>query len=267
MIEAPLVRGGSDAWFPCLHSGGMSLGSEHPAPGATLGVGENRVTRDPEGTYEIEFSDRSKWTRTSVSGQLHVRPLAGGSGVIHLTTSAESEGARGHAWQILAPRTEVTGTIRWIDVLTRRHHELNLEGLGYLDRSAGRLPLSPELGRWLWGRFQGTERTVAYYRLDPADAPLEADGRPLQETATGVGAGEFLYEGDRSGGALVEGGRILPHRIRRNRWGMPHPLEIRGLAPCPLGRAPIQARHSGKDSSRTLGPLHASLLSAADCHL
>jgi hypothetical protein len=226
IVEAPLVRGGSDPWFPLLHAGEAGIAAEPPPAGATLGVGENRVTRSPDGIYRIEFADRSKWLRTIVEGELQVRPLTSGSGVIPISAgTAEEEGA-GHAWQIIASRTEVSGTIRWRDPIHRRH-QVSFQGLGYLDRSAGRLPLSRDLGRWLWGRYQGTEKTIAYYRLDPADAPLFSNGHGNSVDRPGE-AGEFLYHGDRKGGELLEGGRIVPHHIRRNRWGMPHPLEIRG---------------------------------------
>jgi hypothetical protein len=200
------------------------LGEELPAPGATLGVGENRVTRDRDGSFQIEFSDRSKYLRRAVEGSLKVRALTPGSGIIPLAT----EGSKGmevpHEWQIVAARTEVTGKIQWSDPLGRTR-SLQLQALGYVDRNVGRLPVSQHIGRWIWGRFQGSERTIAYYRLDPADAPL--DPNEALPTAPQT-AREFLYRSDRSGGELIEGSHIEPGHVRRNRWGMPHPLEVRG---------------------------------------
>ncbi len=224
IVEASLVRGGSDLWFPNLHAGAPGLGEELPAPGATLGVGENRVTRDRDGSFQIEFSDRSKYLRRAVEGSLKVRSLTPGSGIIPLAT----EGSKGmevpHEWQIVAARTEVTGKIQWSDPLGRTR-SLQLQALGYVDRNVGRLPVSQHIGRWIWGRFQGSERTIAYFRLDPADAPL--DPNEALPTAPQT-AREFLYRSDRSGGQLIEGSHIEPGHVRRNRWGMPHPLEVRG---------------------------------------
>ncbi len=224
LVEAPLVRGGSDPWFPNLHSGESGLGAEPPPAGMTLGVGENRLMLEPDGTYALEFSDRSKWLRTIVHGKIRVRPLTMPGPVVVLA----QEGAPGmevpHEWQILAPRAEFTGTIHWTGALARKEKRLEFQGLGYVDRNVGRLPVSPHVGRWLWGRFQGSEKTVVYYRLDPADAPL--DGRSGAKRDGNRVAREFLYLGDRSGGELVDGGEVEAGHIRRNRWGMPHPLEV-----------------------------------------
>jgi len=228
ILESPLTRGGSDPWFPKLHSGESRLEPELPESGVTLGVGDNRVVRQADGSFTISFSDRSKWTRSLVQGTLNVRPLTAGSGVIPLSTGASTDTTVAHEWQILASRTEVSGNVEWTEPLTRRKRGVELQGLGYVDRSVGRLPISPVVGRWLWGRFQGSERTIVYYRLDPADAPLASQIFPDGQEVSKPSVGEFLYNSDRSGGALVEGGRIRPERIRRNRWGMPHPLEIHG---------------------------------------
>ena len=256
IVEAPLVRGGSDAWFPILHAGGVGIGSALPGPGLTLGVGENRALREPDGSFRLEFSGRSKWLHTLVEGNLKVRPLAGGSGAIPLAR----EGAAGmevtHEWQIIASRTEVTGRIRWSSPLRRRQRTLDFVGLGYVDRSVGRLPLSQQIGRWLWGRFQGTERTIAYYRLDPANTPLGARRPDSEHVAPRVS--EFLFHGDRSGGTLVEGGRIEALHVRRNRWGMPHPLEIRGEGGGLAWRAPV-----ARDIDR--GPFYVRCLSHLSC--
>ncbi len=240
IVEAPLVRGGSDPWFPSIHAGNPGLVSEEPpAPGMTLGVGENRVTRERDGSYVLEFSDRSKWLRTVIEGRLTVRPLAAGSDVIPLTTEGASGMEGRHDWQILASRAEVTGRISWTGLVSRRPRSLELQALGYVDRSAGRLPISPNVGRWLRGRFQGSERTIVYYRLDPAHVPL--DGRAPRGKGDGQGppVREFLFYGDRSGGRLVQDGRITAARVSRNRWGMPHPLEIRGSGGDRSWRAPV----------------------------
>lgn len=228
ILESPLIRGGSDPWFPKLHTGEAGLDPDLPEAGATLGVGENRVVRQNDGSYAISFSDRSKWTRSLVQGDLKIRPLTPGSGVIPLTTGASTETTFAHEWQILASRTELSGKVEWTEPLTRRQKSIEFQGLGYIDRNAGRLPISPVVGRWLWGRFQGSERTIVYYRLDPADTPLSSQLFPSGESISKPPAGEYLYNGDRSGGSLVENGQIKPERVRRNRWGMPHPLEIHG---------------------------------------
>jgi hypothetical protein len=228
VVESSLVRGGSDPWFPKLHFGETGLGDGLPEVGTTLGVGENRVVRQKDGSYAIDFSDRSRWTRSLVEGALTIRPLTGGSDIITLTTRGEAETTVRHEWQILASRTEVKGSIAWTERITRRRRKVDFQGLGYVDRNAGCLPISPGVGRWLWGRFQGSERTIAYWRLDPAAAPFGAKLSGAHPTVPSLAPGEFLYHGDRSGGELAEGARIQPARIRRNRWGMPHPLEIHG---------------------------------------
>jgi hypothetical protein len=154
-----------------------------------------------------------------------IRPLAPGSPVVRLGPEDDPSPEAGHEWQILASRAEVTGKIRWTSPLDRKRRvSLDLTALGYIDRNAGRLPISTKVGRWLWGRFQGSERTVAYYRLDPTSVPLDAD----EKAGTGPSGRTYLYYGDRSGGEIVEGGIIEADRIRKNRWGMPHPLLIRG---------------------------------------
>jgi hypothetical protein len=217
VAEAPLVRGGSDTWFPLLHSGELGLDPALPVPEAALGIGENRVVRDRDGSFTIGFSERSRWTSTHVEGSLGVRILTAGSPVLSLAAGEGPQREGAHDWQILALRTEVTGKIRWTDPFTRRH-TLDFQGLGYIDRNVGRLPIAPSTGRWIWGRFQGSERTLVYYRLDPAGSV----------NGNGAAPRSFVYQGDRSGGALVEGAVIEPARIHRNRWGMPHPLEVRG---------------------------------------
>jgi hypothetical protein len=228
VVESSLVRGGSDPWFPKLHFGERGLGEGLPEVGATLGVGDNRVVRQSDGSYAIDFADRSRWTRSPVRGSLTIRPLTGGSDAIPLAFGGAEESTVNHEWQILASRTEVKGSISWTGRISRRKRRVEFQGLGYVDRNAGCLPLSPSVGRWLWGRFQGSERTIAYWRLDPASAPFGAKlSRAGSEDPTPA-AGEFLYHGDRSGGELAAGSRVQPSRIRRNRWGMPHPLEIHG---------------------------------------
>jgi hypothetical protein len=246
VVEGPLIRGGSDPWFPMLHSGDLGIDPEPPSPDAALGIGENRVARDRDGSYVIEFSERSRWMRTPFEGRVKVRPLAGGSAVIPLSPGHGPEHEGAHEWQILASRAEVTGTIQWTDALTRRRHKLDLQALGYADRNVGRLPISPSTGRWIWGRFQGSERTLIYYRLDPADP------------SGGEAPRSFVYQGDRSGGALVEGAEITPARIRRNRWGMPHPLEIRGS-----GGGLLWHAHVLRDVDR--GPFYLRCLSRLSC--
>jgi hypothetical protein len=228
VLEASLTRGGSDPWFPKLHGGEAGLGEEPPDIGATLGVGENRVVRRKDGSYSIDFSDRSRWMRSRVRGSLEIRPLTGGSGVIPLATGGEPESPARHQWQILASRTEVRGPVEWTERISRRTRRIEFQGLGYVDRNAGCLPISPNVGRWLWGRFQGSERTIAYWRLDPAPASLGARFSRAAPPSPPLKAGEFLYYGDRTGGRLADEARIQPARIRRNRWGMPHPLEIHG---------------------------------------
>ena len=230
VVEAPLVRGGSDPWFPNLHAGEPGMGSSPlPDPDATLSVGENRATREADGSYLLEFSDHSKWFHTGVEGKLRIRPLGPGSEVIPLTTEGDPGMEGTHEWQILASRTEVTGRISWKSPLSRRPRTLDLQALGYVDRNVGRLPISPKVGRWLWGRFQGSEKTIAYYRLDPANAPLD-EPRSRAAASTIDLSRDHIFYGDRTSGALVEGGTLEPARVRRNRWGMPHPLEIRGEA-------------------------------------
>jgi hypothetical protein len=228
VVESSLVRGGSDPWFPKLHFGEAGLGDGLPEVGATLGVGDNRVVRQKDGSYAIDFADRSRWTRSLVQGSLTIRPLTRGSDVIPLAVGAAKSSTVKHEWQILASRTEVRGSIAWTERISRRKRRVEFQGLGYVDRNAGCLPLSPGVGRWLWGRFQGSERTIAYWRLDPAAAPLGAKLSRAHREGRAPEAGEFLYYGQRSGGGLAEGPRIQPSRIRRNRWGMPHPLEIDG---------------------------------------
>jgi len=223
--EAPLVRSGSDRWYPNLHAGQPGIDPDPPAIGITLGAGEDRVVREEDALYRIEFSDRSKWTRSVVEGELTVRRLTSGSEVIPLSTADASESIQKHAWQILASRTDVSGRIEWTEPLTRRRRKMRFEGLGYVDRTIGQLPASPDFGRWLWGRFQGSERTIAYYRLDPVSAAVADDPSPNGDED----AGHFLFNGDRSGGRIIDGGRLEPSRIRRNRWGMPHPLVICGV--------------------------------------
>lgn len=256
MVEAPLVRGGSDPWFPSLHAGEPGLGPDSPSSGAALSVGENRVTHETDGSFSMEFSDRSKWLRTSIQGSLRFRPLTMGSPVIELA----QEGAPGmevpHVWQILAPRAEVTGTIRWTGPLARGGKSLEFQGLGYVDRNSGRLPVSPHVGRWLWGRFQGSEKTVVYYRLDPAEAPLDAESGA---SSGGMGAArEFLYLGDRKGGELVNDCRVEATHVRRNRWGMPHPLEV-----SLHGRGEAWRASVARDVDR--GPFNVRSLSRLTC--
>ncbi|MBD3162460.1 MAG: hypothetical protein GF346_08895 [Candidatus Eisenbacteria bacterium] len=224
IVEAPLVRRGSDPWFPSLHRGEVDLVAEPPEPGALFGLGASRVVRNRDGAYEISVSERSRWSRATVQGRLKVRPLTPGSDVIPLGN--DGPGGIRHAWQILASRTEVTGRITWSGLTGRRERSIELNGLGYLERNAGRLPLSPAVGRWLWGRFQGSEKTIAYHRIDPVGLPLTTD--PPRGDGAVDPAGHFVYHGGRDGGRRVEGARIDPTHIRRNRWGMPHPLEIRG---------------------------------------
>jgi hypothetical protein len=231
IVEAPLVRGSSDPWFPNLHAGEPGIGSaELPLPDSTLTVGENRATREPDGSFLLEFSDHSKWFHTGVEGRLKIRPLTAGSEVIPLTREGD-EGMEGtHEWQIVASRTEVTGRISWKSPFSRKPRTLDLQALGYVDRNVGRLPISPKVGRWLWGRFQGSEKTIAYYRLDPANVPLEGSKHAPESASAAEPSRDYVFYGDRTGGALIEGGTLDPARVRRNRWGMPHPLEIRGQA-------------------------------------
>jgi|GEM_PF-3904623 len=266
IFEGPLVRGGSDPWFPNLHVGESGLGEGLPPPDATLGVGENRVTRDQDGAFHLEFSDRSKWLNVAVEGKLKVRPLAAGSRAIPMAYEGAAGMEVAHEWQILASRAEVTGAIHWRSPFTGRTRKLTLEALGYVDRNSGRLPISPHIDRWLWGRFQGTERTIAYYRLDRSDAPLggvpgdagKAAGEGGGAGEPGGGAREFLFYGDRSGGELIEGGRITAAHVRRNRWGMPHPLEMRGSGGGLDWRAPV-----ARDIDR--GPFHVRCLNRLTC--
>lgn len=181
-----------------------------------------------------------------------MRPLAGGSPIIPLSTEGAPGKEVSHEWQIIASRAEVTGKIVWSDPITRRSRKLDLQALGYVDRSTGRLPISPQVDRWLWGRFQGTERTIAYFCLDPANTPLGevGEGAPRPH--------EFLFYGDRSGGAIVEGGKISAVRVHRNRWGMPHPLEIRGSGGGLEWSAPV-----ARDIDR--GPFHVRCLNRLNC--
>ncbi|MBM3287119.1 MAG: hypothetical protein FJY88_07190 [Candidatus Eisenbacteria bacterium] len=259
VVETPLVRSGSDPWFPNLHSGRQGIGSPSPPPAdSSLVVGENRLSMNPDGSYDLEFSDRSKWLRTVVKGRLNVRPLAGGSDIVPLGTEGDSGMEGTHEWQILASRAEVTGRISWSGPIDRRVKSLDLQALGYVDRNVGRLPISVNVGCWLWGRFQGSERTIAYYRLDPADAPL---GRRAGGGAEGEGPSpthHYLFYGDRSGGRLVEGGKIEIERVRRNRWGMRHPLAIRGVVDEMEWRAEV-----ARDVDR--GPFYVRCLSRLNC--
>ena len=111
ILESPLIRGGSDPWFPRLHSGEPGIAPEQPEAGATLGVGENRVVRLTDGSFAISFSDRSKWTRSLVQGELKVRPLTPGSGVSPLVTGSSTDNTFAHECQILASRTELSGKV------------------------------------------------------------------------------------------------------------------------------------------------------------
>ena len=113
MVEAPLVRGGSDPWFPSLHAG---------EPGSRPGSACAR--RRPERRREPGHARAGRIVPARVlrplqvaahrgRGEPQVRPLTPGSGIIPLAI----EGAKGmevpHEWQILAARAEVTGKIQW----------------------------------------------------------------------------------------------------------------------------------------------------------
>ncbi|MFB3907961.1 MAG: hypothetical protein ACE15D_06125 [Candidatus Eisenbacteria bacterium] len=253
VAEEPLARGESDPWFPALHAGEPGLSGAMPPPGAKMGIGDNRVTRTADGAYELEFADRSKWFRASFEGKVRFRPLGGASAVVPLAPSGGPPSEAEQHWQILCSRAEVTGKIRWNDPISRKQNSLDLQALGYVDRNAGRLPISPRVGRWLWGRFQGSGKMLAYYRLDPAEPePADAKSGPRP------GPLSFLYTSDREREGLMPGAQIVPHRVHRNRWGMPHPLEIEGTG----GDLAFRA-HTVRIVDR--GPFYVRTLSRLSC--
>jgi hypothetical protein len=206
-VEAPSYGGSDPGSSAARRRAGIA--EDPPFPEAALGIGENRVVRERDGRYSIEFSERSRWTRSHVEGRLKIRPLAAGSAVIPVTDGFGPTHEGALEWQILASRSDVTGTIHWI-ILCRRSHTLG-SGPRHARSKLGCLPLESQHGPLDLGTFPGNERTIIYYRIDP-----RALATARWASSPGGSQRRLLVKaGDRT------------RLVRRNRWGAAS-LEVRG---------------------------------------
>jgi len=92
---------------------------------------------------------------------------------------------------------------------------LAFQGRGYHDHNAGSEELSLAMKRWEWGRVHDGPLTWVYYRSEPRHAPVQTlsillrEGRPVE---------------------VRDDARLVPHRHRRNAFGVRYANELDLLA-------------------------------------
>lgn len=80
-----------------------------------------------------------------------------------LAPEAEDEGQSGHSWNLVAPRSDVTGKIIVEPDMKKAAEEVHFRGTGYHDHNLDRRWLPSAVSKWNWGRFHFADATAVYY--------------------------------------------------------------------------------------------------------
>jgi carotenoid 1,2-hydratase len=76
----------------------------------------------------------------------------------------DSKSSKGHAWNLVQPRAEVTAELS-LNIKGERR-EIEFDGLGYHDHNTGQEPMRKEFDDWYWGRFHFDYATLVYYVMN-----------------------------------------------------------------------------------------------------
>lgn len=76
----------------------------------------------------------------------------------------DSQSSKGHAWNLVQPRAEVTAAMT-LDIKGERR-EIEFDGVGYHDHNTGQEPMPEEFDDWYWGRFHFDSATLVYYVMN-----------------------------------------------------------------------------------------------------
>jgi len=93
-----------------------------------------------------------------------------------LLQDEDEEHGAGHSWNLVAPRSDVTGKIIVEGPGEREHNEINFRGTGYHDHNRDARWLPDAVSRWSWGRAHFGDATAVFYDYLPldGDAPVSS---------------------------------------------------------------------------------------------
>lgn len=105
-----------------------------------------------------------------------------------------------HCWNMVSPRSDVSGKIRILDKKGRETSSRHFRGTGYHDHNLDNRWLARTVDSWHWGRVHCPDRTIVFYRLcetgaEEPDAKLVniKDGQMFIEEST-FEAKEFVRD-------------------------------------------------------------------------
>ena len=170
-------------------------------------VAGNRMDRGPEG-YRLRVDTPGVDGTHRIRADLHFLPAPGTESLRRNLGSPEAP----HDWILAAADSRVAGRV---EVAGPSGLALAFQGRGYHDHNAGSEELSLAMKRWEWGRVHDGPLTWVYYRSEPRHAPVQTlsillrEGRPVE---------------------VRDDARLVPHRHRRNAFGVRYANELDLLA-------------------------------------
>ncbi|REJ78688.1 MAG: hypothetical protein DWQ47_04360 [Acidobacteria bacterium] len=117
----------------------------------------------------------------------------------------------GHSWNLVSPRSDVTGSIFVLDNDGKKTEKLNFRGTGYHDHNRDRRWLPSAVDKWLWGRVHFSDSTAVFY---------DYNGREGSERDSS------LYIADGSG-IVCRRADFEIQETRRDVFGLKYPSRLR----------------------------------------
>ena len=87
----------------------------------------------------------------------------------NLLPDAPGGSSAGHSWNLVAPRSDVTGKITVEGPGKKEHNEINFRGTGYHDHNLDERWLPDAVSRWSWGRAHFGDATAVFYDYHPLE--------------------------------------------------------------------------------------------------
>lgn len=118
-----------------------------------------------------------------------------------------------HNWNLVAPRADVTGTIRILDAAGTEPDLIDFRGTGYHDHNRDTRWLPSAVRRWQWGRVHFDDCTAVFYDFEPLE------GERVSRLVT-----------VRDGSTRVDRVRVVARLPRRDVFGLSYPSSVTFLA-------------------------------------
>ena len=119
-----------------------------------------------------------------------------------------------HFWNLVAPRSDVTGRISVFGRRGRKRDEINFRGTGYHDHNLDNRWLPATVKEWQWGRSHFTDTTAVFYRY--CETGKTADKQILSKL--------FLIQNDE----LIEKDAVYEiQETGRDKFGLKYPKRLR----------------------------------------